>query len=98
PEPVDNLGTLRRDKLRTGQGTWSARCGESRTPGVAGGPWETDGGNAETAPTVLPDLRAPAIPASPATVTAAVRLIHLSVSRHADLGASWAAAPVIVRP
>jgi len=29
--------------------------GSNRTPGAAGGPWETDGGNTETAPAVLPD-------------------------------------------
>ena len=45
----------RAKRLTTGQDAWSARCGESRTPGAAGGPWETDGGNTDTAPTVLPD-------------------------------------------
>ena len=51
-------GTAGRAKqLTTGQGTWSARCGESRTPGAVGGSRETDGGNTETAPAVLPNLR-----------------------------------------
>ena len=44
-------------QLTTGQGTWSARCGESRTPGAVGGSRETDGGNTETAPAVQPNLR-----------------------------------------
>ena len=47
----------RATQLTTGQGTWSARCGESRTPGAVGGSRETDGGNTETAPAVLPNLR-----------------------------------------
>ena len=51
-------GTAGRAKqLTTGQGTWSARCGESRTPGAVGGSRETDGGNTETAPAVQPNLR-----------------------------------------
>ena len=51
-------GTARRAKqLTTGQDTWSARCGESRTPGAVGGSREADGGNTETAPAVLPNLR-----------------------------------------
>jgi putative transposase len=51
-------GTAGRAKqLTTGQGTWSARCGESRTPGAVGGSRETNGGNTETAPAVQPNLR-----------------------------------------
>jgi hypothetical protein len=51
-------GTAGRAKqLTTGQGTRSARCGESRTPGAVGGSRETNGGNTETAPAVLPNLR-----------------------------------------
>ena len=45
--------------LTSGQDTWSARCGESRTPGAAGGSRETDGGNTETAPAILPNQRVP---------------------------------------
>src|SRR6266571_9353420 len=41
-------------KLTSGQGTRSARCGESRTPGAEGGPRETAGGNTSTAPAGLP--------------------------------------------
>jgi hypothetical protein len=52
PETAD-----RAKRLTTGQDTRSARCGESRTPGAAGGSRETDDGNTETAPAVLPDLR-----------------------------------------
>ena len=47
----------RAKQLTTGQGTWSARCGESRTPGAVGGSRETDGSNTETAPAVQPNLR-----------------------------------------
>ena len=47
----------RAEQLTTGQGTRSARCGESRTPGAVGGSRETNGGNTETAPAVLPNLR-----------------------------------------
>jgi putative transposase len=51
-------GTAGRVKqLTTGQDTRSARCGESRTPGAVGGSRETDDGNTETAPAVLPNLR-----------------------------------------
>ena len=45
----------RAKQLTTGQGTWSARCGESRTPGAVGGSRETDGSNTETAPAVQPN-------------------------------------------
>ena len=45
----------RAKRLTTGQGTWSARCGENRTPGAAGGSRETVGGDTGTAPAVLPD-------------------------------------------
>src|ERR1017187_9856907 len=57
PGPVDPGTAGRAKQLTTGQGTWSARCGESRTPGAVGGSRETDGGNTETAPAVLPNLR-----------------------------------------
>ncbi len=57
PDPVDPGTAGRAKQLTTGQGTWSARCGESRTPGAVGGSRETDGGNTETAPAVQPNLR-----------------------------------------
>src|ERR1019366_1940665 len=57
PDPVDPGSAGRAKQLTTGQGTWSARCGESRTPGAVGASRETDGGNTETAPAVLPNLR-----------------------------------------
>jgi len=41
-------------RLTSGKGTWSARCGESRTPGAGGGLRETTGGNTRTAPASLP--------------------------------------------
>src|SRR5690242_11859569 len=56
PDPVDPGTAGRAKQLTTGQGTWSARCGESRTPGAVGGSRETDGGNTETAPAVQPNL------------------------------------------
>ena len=37
--------------LTNGQDTWSARCGESRTPGAGGDLRETTGGNTGTYPT-----------------------------------------------
>jgi hypothetical protein len=37
-------------RLTSGEGTWSARCGENRTPGAGRRPRETAGGNAGTAP------------------------------------------------
>ena len=43
--------------LTNGQDTWSARCGESRTPGAGGDLRETTGGNAGTAPAGLPHAR-----------------------------------------
>jgi hypothetical protein len=52
---VDPETTGHAKRLMTGQDTWSARCGESRTPGAAGGSRETDGGNTETAPAILPN-------------------------------------------
>ena len=39
-----------RQRLTSGQGTWSARCGESRTPGAGGGHGKRIGGNADAAP------------------------------------------------
>ena len=54
---MDTETAGRAKRLTTGQDTRSARCGESRTPGAAGGSRETDDGNTETAPAVLPDLR-----------------------------------------
>src|ERR1700738_4885683 len=59
PDPVDPETAGRSTQLTTGQGTWSARCGESRTPGAAGGSRETDGGDTGTAPAVLPDRNGP---------------------------------------
>ena len=41
-------------RLTSGKGTWSARCGESRTPGAGGALWETTGGDTGTAPASLP--------------------------------------------
>jgi hypothetical protein len=41
-------------RLTSGKDAWSARCGESRTPGAGGGPRETTGGNTGTAPASLP--------------------------------------------
>ncbi len=41
-------------RLTSGKDTWSARCGESRTPGAGGGSRETTGGNTGTAPASLP--------------------------------------------
>jgi putative transposase len=41
-------------RLTSGQDTWSARCGESRTSGAGGDPRETGGSNADTAPEDLP--------------------------------------------
>jgi hypothetical protein len=52
---VDPETAGRGTQLTTGQDTWSARCGENRTPGAAGGPRETVGGETGTAPAVLPD-------------------------------------------
>jgi hypothetical protein len=49
-------------RLTSGKGTWSARCGESRTPGAGGGLRETTGGNTGTAPASLPHH----LPADPA--------------------------------
>src|ERR1019366_1005926 len=58
PDPVDPGSAGRAKQLTTGQGTRSARCGESRTPGAVGGSRETDGGDTGTAPAVLPDVPA----------------------------------------
>jgi hypothetical protein len=44
----------RHRQLISGQDTWSARCGESRTAGAEGGLRETTGGNTGTAPAGLP--------------------------------------------
>ena len=44
----------RHRRLTSGQDTWSARCGESRTAGAEGGLRETTGGNTGTAPAGLP--------------------------------------------
>ena len=41
-------------RLTSGKSTWSARCGESRTPGAGGGSRETTSGNTGTAPASLP--------------------------------------------
>ena len=41
-------------RLTSGKDTWSARCGESRTPGAGGGLRETTGGDTGTAPASLP--------------------------------------------
>ena len=47
-------GSRRHKQLTSGQDTWSARCGESRTAGAEGGLRETTGGNTGTAPAGLP--------------------------------------------
>ena len=47
-------GSRRHRQLTSGQDTWSARCGESRTAGAEGGLRETTGGNTGTAPAGLP--------------------------------------------
>ena len=49
PETSSRRSTHHR-RLTSGQGTWSARCGESRTPGAGRRPRETPGGNTGTAP------------------------------------------------
>ena len=41
-------------QLTSGKDTWSAGCAERCTPGAGGGPRETTGGNADTAPVGLP--------------------------------------------
>jgi hypothetical protein len=43
-------GSRRHRRLTSGQGTWSARCGESRTPGAGRRSRETPGGDTGTAP------------------------------------------------
>jgi group II intron reverse transcriptase/maturase len=53
-DPVDPEPGSRDQQLTSGQGTWSARCGESRTPGAGGGSRETTGGDTGTAPAGLP--------------------------------------------
>src|SRR5260370_40429325 len=51
--PVDP-GTGSQQQLTSGQDTWSARCGESRTAGAGGGSRETTGSDVGTAPAGLP--------------------------------------------
>ena len=48
-------------QLTSGKDTWSAGCAERRTPGAGGGPRETTGGNADTAPVGLPALTHPQV-------------------------------------
>jgi hypothetical protein len=43
-------GSSRHRQLTNGQDTWSARCGESRTPGAASGSGKRTGRKASTAP------------------------------------------------
>jgi hypothetical protein len=43
-------GNSRHRQLTNGQDTWSARCGESRTPGAASGSGKRAGRKASTAP------------------------------------------------
>ncbi|MEV8639350.1 hypothetical protein AB0395_47635 [Streptosporangium sp. NPDC051023] len=43
-------GSRPHKQLTSGQGTWSARCGESRTPGAASGTGKRAGSNPGTAP------------------------------------------------
>jgi hypothetical protein len=43
-------GSRHHRRLTSGQGTWSARCGESRTPGAGRRSRETPGGDTGTAP------------------------------------------------
>ena len=47
-------GTGSQQQLTSGQDTWSARCGESRTAGAGGGSRETTGSDVGTAPAGLP--------------------------------------------
>ena len=42
PDPMDPETGSRHKRLTSGQDTWSARCGESRTPGAGGDLRETD--------------------------------------------------------
>ena len=56
PDPMDpgtGSGPHHR-QLTSGKDTWSAGCAERCTPGAGGGPRETTGGNADTAPVGLP--------------------------------------------
>ncbi|MGW4823463.1 reverse transcriptase/maturase family protein [Streptomyces sp. NPDC004227] len=51
PDPVDTTTSSRQHRrLTTGQGTWSARCVETRTAGAAGGSGKRAGRKASTAP------------------------------------------------
>lgn len=52
PDPVDTTTDSRRHRrlTTTGQGTWSARCVETRTAGAAGGSGKRAGRKASTAP------------------------------------------------
>jgi hypothetical protein len=47
---VDQGGSSPYQQLTSGQDTWSARCGESRTPGAASGSGKRNGRKADTAP------------------------------------------------
>jgi len=45
-----DTGSRPHQRLTSGQDTWSARCGESRTPGAGGACGKRTGGNTSTAP------------------------------------------------
>ena len=45
-----NTASRPHQRLTSGQDTWSARCGESRTPGAGGACGKRAGGNTGTAP------------------------------------------------
>lgn len=47
---MDQSGSSPHRQLTNGQDTWSARCGESRTPGAASGSGKRIGRKANTAP------------------------------------------------
>jgi hypothetical protein len=58
-------------RLTSGKDTWSAGCAERCTPGAGGGPRETTGGNADTAPVGLPH--------SPATEQPGIRRLRIGL-------------------
>ena len=45
-----DTGSRPHQRLTSGQDTWSARCGENRTPGAGGARGKRTGGNTSTAP------------------------------------------------
>ena len=59
----------------SGQGTWSARCGESRTPGAAGGPGKPTRSNPGRAPRSDPTGHQQSLPA--VTLASRTRCCHI---------------------